>query len=164
MKTRFRILAALVATVAFATVDPSIAQTVVDAAEVARSTIKADRKVVIAENLQLTEAEGNAFWPLYRDYRFEIEKANDEVVKLVLEYADLYPDVPDDRAKEMLKKYTSLEKRLVEVRAKHLRKIGKVVPATKVLRFAQLENRLDLAVRMSLAASIPLVPTIAKPQ
>ncbi len=164
MKAKFGILAVLVATVLAMTVDCSLAQTVIDAAEVARSTIKADRKVVIAENLRLTETEGKAFWPLYRNYRFEIEKANDDVVKLVLEYADLYPNVPEDRAKAMLSKYTSLEKRLVDIRAKHLKKIGKVLPATKTMRFAQLENRLDLAMRMSLATSIPLVPSTVKPE
>lgn len=163
MKAKFGILAVL-ATVLAMTVDCSLAQTVIDAAEVARSTIKADRKVVIAENLRLTETEGKAFWPLYRNYRFEIEKANDDVVKLVLEYADLYPNVPEDRAKAMLSKYTSLEKRLVDIRAKHLKKIGKVLPATKTMRFAQLENRLDLAMRMSLATSIPLVPSTVKPE
>lgn len=164
MKAKFGILAVLVATVLAMTVDCSLAQTVIDAAEVARSTIKADRKVVIAENLRLTETEGKAFWPLYRNYRFEIEKANDDVVKLVLEYADLYPNVPEDRAKAMLSKYTSLEKRLVDIRAKHLKKIGKALPATKTMRFAQLENRLDLVMRMSLATSIPLVPSTAKPE
>ncbi len=163
MKLNFKILAALVATITFAAANRSTAETVVDAAEVARSTIKADRKVVIAENLNLTEAEGKAFWPLYRDYRVEIEKANDAVVILVLEYADLHPNVSEDRAKEMLKKYSALEKRLVDLRAKHLKKIGKVLPATKTLRFAQLENRLDLTVRLGLAASIPLMPTQTKP-
>lgn len=164
MKTNLKTLVVLVATVLVATVDHTMAQTVVDAAEVARSTVKADRKVVLAENLRLTETEGRAFWPLYRDYRFEIEKANDDVVKLVLEYADLYPSVPEDRAKAMLAKYMALEKRLVDIRAKHLKKIGKVLPATKTMRFAQLENRLDLAVRLSLAASIPLAPTTTRPK
>ena len=53
------------------------AQTVMDGIEVLRATIKADRKVVIAENLQLTDAEGKAFWPMYRDYRHDVERAND---------------------------------------------------------------------------------------
>ncbi len=153
----------LIATIAITTPHHCTAQTAVDAAEVTRSTIKADRKVVIAENLQLSEAEGKAFWPLYREYRQDMEKANDSLVELVLEYSDLYPDVPEGRAAAMLKKHVSLEKRLADLRAKHLKKIGKVLPATKTLRFAQLENRLDLVVRMGMAASIPLVPTSARP-
>ena len=142
---------------------PVSAQTALDGIEVVRATIKADRKAVTAENLQLTETEGQAFWPLYRDYRHDMEKANDELVKLVLEYADQYPNVAEQSAKDMLKRYSKLERQLVATRAKHFKKFSAVLPASKTLRFAQLENRLDLAVRLEMAGSIPLVPAAPKP-
>jgi len=153
----------LAAVLMLGTVSAIQAQTVVDGIEVIRATIKADRKVVIAENLKLTEAEGKAFWPLYRDYRHDVESANDELVKLVLEYADQYPNVSEESARGILKRYSKLETKLVDTRLKHLKKIGAVLPATKTLRFAQLENRLDLAVRLELAGSIPLFPASPKP-
>ncbi len=134
------------------------AQNVVDEIEVARGALKADRKVVIAEEMKLTDQESSAFWPIYRNYRAEMDKVGDGRVELVLEYADLYPDVPEDRAQAMLKKYAALEAKSVDVRNKYLKKLGKILPAAKVLRFAQLENRLDLAVRLQMAARIPLVP------
>lgn len=141
------------------TVPHAVAQNVLDEIEIARSTLKADRKVVIAEGLQLSEAESAAFWPLYRQYRAEMDKSTDAVVKIVLEYADLYPDVPEDRAKKLLKDYTALEQKHASRRAWYFKKFAKVLPAVKAMRFAQLENRLDLAVRLRLASVIPLVPT-----
>ena len=114
--------------------------------------------MVVAEAMQLTEAESAAFWPLYREYRAEMDKLGDGIVKLVLEYADAYPNVPEDRAEKLLKDYFALEKDLVNVRAKYLKKIAKVLPASKVLRFAQLENRLDLVLRLQMASAVPLVP------
>ena len=138
------------------------AQNVLDEIEVARSTLKADRKIIIAEGLQLTEAESAAFWPLYRQYRAEMDKCADGIVELVLEYADLYPNVPEDRAKKLLKDYTALEQKYASQRAWYLKKFTKVLPAVKAMRFAQLENRLDLAVRLRLASVIPLVPADAK--
>lgn len=134
------------------------AQTVTDEIEVLRGDVKADRKVVIAEAMQLTEAESGAFWPLYRDYRAEMDKVGDGIVELVLEYADAYPNVPEDRAAKLLKDYLALEKDLVKVRAKHLRKLAKALPASKVLRFAQVENRLDLVLRLQMASAVPLLP------
>ena len=112
--------------------------------------------------MKLTEQESSTFWPTYRDYRAGMDKVGDGRMELVLEYADLYPDVPEDRAKAMLKKYTALEAKAVDVRNKYLKKLNKVLPASKVLRFAQLENRLDLAVRVQIAATIPLMPSDAK--
>jgi hypothetical protein len=58
----------------------------------------------------------------------------------------------------MLKDLGDLEKKQLATRATYLKKFSKVLPATKNLRFAQVENRLDLALRLQLAASIPLVP------
>jgi hypothetical protein len=134
------------------------AQTVRDEVEITRGLLKADRQVVIAEGMQLTDQESTNFWPIYRDYRAAMDKVNDGRVELVLAYADIYPNVPEAQAKTMLKRYTRLEDDTLEVRHKFLKKLGKVLPAAKVLRFAQLENRLDLAVSLQLASSVPLVP------
>src|SRR5260221_13868559 len=91
------------------------AQNVRDDFEVVRGALKADRKVVIAEGMQLTDSQSAGFWPLYREYRAAMDKVNDGRVELVLEYADLYPDVPDDRAKAMLKKLSAIEEKATDV-------------------------------------------------
>lgn len=140
------------------------AQSDADAIEVARSSLKADRKVVLAEAMQFTDSESQAFWPLYREYRAEVEKVADGLVKLVLEYADAYPGpLEEKRAGEMLKEYTALEEKLVALRTKYSKKLSKVLPASKVIRFLQVENRLDLVLRLELASAIPLAPDAAKP-
>ena len=149
---------AVLAAVAFSSLHLAAADSFTDATDVVRGTIQADRLAVVAEALQLTEAEASTFWPLYRRYRAGQEKLGDELVKLVLEYADLYPNVPEDRARRLLKDYTALEKKLVDQRAQHLKKFTKLLSAERTLRFAQVENRLDLALRLQMAAAIPLVP------
>jgi predicted type IV restriction endonuclease len=154
MKTR--IFAFLTAVVISASA--GAADNLTDAIETVRATYKADRQVFVAEHLQLTETESAAFWPLYRSYRVEMEKIGDGLVKLMLEYADLYPNVPEGQAKKLLQQYTSLEKKLVDKRVWYLKRAGKVLPATKVLRWAQLENQLDLALRLQLVSAVPLVP------
>ena len=156
--TRTALLLAVAASLLAWPAQPATAQTATDEIEALRGLLKADRKVVIAEAMQLTDAESAAFWPLYREYRAQMDTLGDGIVKLVLEYADAYPNVPEDRAAKLLKNYLALEKDLVSVRAKHLKKIAKVLPASKVLRFAQLENRLDLVLRLQMASAVPLAP------
>lgn len=135
------------------------AENLTDTFELLRSTYTADRQAVVAKTLQLTESESAAFWPLYRSYRADMEKLGDSLLKLVLEYADVYPNVPDERAREMLKQYTELEEKIVNKRTWYLKRATKSLPAAKVLRWAQVENRLDLGVRLQLAGAVPLVPT-----
>jgi hypothetical protein len=156
----FRTAGLLVALAATALWPAWLAQAddVTDAIAAARSTYTVDRKVFLAEHLQLTETENTAFWPLYNQFRAEQEKVGDGLVKLVLEYADAYPNVPEERARQLLKDYTALEAKLASTRAHYLKKFAKLLPAAKTLRFAQLENRLDLALRLQLASAIPLAP------
>jgi hypothetical protein len=134
------------------------AQSDQDLIEVARSVVTADRKAVVVAGMELTDAEAKDFWPLYNEYRVAMDKIGDDRVQLVLNYAKLYPNVPDEQAKELFDTYTSLEQRQVEQRNLYLKKIGKVLPAAKALRFAQIETRLDLLVHLNLAARIPLTP------
>jgi hypothetical protein len=128
-----------------------------DGLETLRSDLKANRTAVIAQQMQLTQQESDGFWPIYRAYRSEVDRANDEIVKLVLDYSDEYPNVSEDRAKEMLDSYLKFEEQLLKLKEKYLKSFGKVLPPTKVFRFAQLDNRLDLGTRVGLAASIPIL-------
>ena len=128
-----------------------------DAIEVLRTDLKADRKAMIAEGMQLTEKESEAFWPIYRSYRQEMDKVTDHLVELILEYSDLYPNVPEEKANEMLRQYMKMEANVLGVKEKYFKKLEKILPSTKVFRFAQLDNRFDLGTRAAMAASIPLL-------
>jgi len=134
------------------------AQTPQDLIEVAHSTVTANRQAVVVSTMQLTEAEGKDFWPLYHEYRFEMDKISDTLMNLVLEYAKVYPNVPEDRAKVWLKEYTGLQQKQVDKRTAYFKKFSKILPAAKALRFAQVETRLDLLFQLQLAAQVPLVP------
>ena len=141
-----------------ASIGPARAQTDQDLIDVARNVIKANRQAVVVSTMNLTEAEDKDFWPLYNEYRHEMEKVTDELTKLVLEYAKVYPNIPEDRAKEWLKEYVHLQKKQVDMRTGYLEKFSKILPAAKALRFAQVETRLDLLAHLQLAAQVPLVP------
>jgi hypothetical protein len=134
------------------------AESSTDALDLVRSIYQTDRQTFVADALQLNGTEGAAFWPLYRSYRADMEKIGDGLVKLVLQYADQYPNMPEDSARRMLKQYLTFEKKLVEKRAWYLKRAARILPANKVLRWAQVENRMDLALRLQLAGTIPLVP------
>jgi hypothetical protein len=152
------ILAAIAAAAFLCPAWLSAADTTTDGINAERRAYASERKVIVAEGLQLTESESAAFWPLYSQYRAQQEKSGDELIKLVLEYADVYPNVPEKQAARLLKGYASLEKELASSRASYLKRFARVLPASKALRLAQLENRLDLAMRMQLASTIPLSP------
>ena len=148
----------------FGAVEYASAQSVTDVLARDRLVYQAERDAFVMKGLQLTEEEGAAFLPLYRSYRMDMEELGDSLVKLVLEYADMYPNVPEARGRQLLKDYSALEEKLVKKRAWYLKRAAKNLSAGKVLRWAQLENRIDLALRLQLAGAIPMAPaTESKP-
>ena len=52
--------------------------------------VKADKKLVVAANLELSDADGKAFWPIYEAYQKDLETINDRLSKTILAYADAY--------------------------------------------------------------------------
>src|SRR5690242_12598893 len=52
--------------------------------------IKADKKLVVAHNMQLSDAEAKKFWPLYDAYQKELEGINKRTGQLIVDYADAY--------------------------------------------------------------------------
>ena len=85
MVTRLVAVCALVAGLALS----ATAQTGTTNMEILRQKIKADKKLVVAANLQLTDAEGKAFWPVYEGYQTELQRLNQRMTAMIESYATL---------------------------------------------------------------------------
>jgi len=121
-----------------------------------RATIQARRQQIVADNLGLTAAEGQAFWPLYREYRAEVEKLGDREADVILDYARVYDNLTDAQARDLIGKAIAVEKDHAKLKQRYLKRFARVLPGVKLARFFQIENRLDTAIDMELAAGIPL--------
>ena len=122
-----------------------------------RAEIQADRQAVVMANLKLTDAEGQAFWPLYREYRGEMAKVGDRLQKLIQDYAVTYENATPEQAKAMVDEMMSIQRAELKVKETYLPKFRKVIPELKVARFLQIENKIDTLIKIDLAANIPLI-------
>lgn len=123
-----------------------------------QADVKADRQAVVAANLPLTEGEAKGFWPVYREYRGEVEEVADRMAKLIVAYADNYETMDDTKADAFFRESAAIERDRLAAREKYVPKIRAALPARKAARFFQIENKLDAIVAMGLAQEIPLVP------
>ena len=122
-----------------------------------RAEIRADRQAVVMANLKLTDAESQAFWPLYREYHNEIAKIGDRLQKLIQDYAVTYENATPEQAKAMVDEMMSIQRAELKVKETYLPKFRKVIPELKVARFLQIENKIDTLIKIDLAANIPLI-------
>src|SRR5437870_5967765 len=56
--------------------------------EILLQKVKADKKLLVASNMGLSDAEGQNFWPLYDAYQKELEEINQRLDRTINEYAD----------------------------------------------------------------------------
>ena len=127
--------------------------------DILRQKIKADKKLVVAENLMLTEAEGAKFWPVYDGYQKELQQINERLKAVILSYADAYNKgrVTDATAKKLIEDASAVDDAEATLRRTALPKILAVLPAAKAARYVQIENKIRAVIRYELAAGIPLV-------
>ena len=119
--------------------------------------VKADKKLLVAENMQLTESEAKAFWPVYESYQRDLGKINDRLIKLIDDYAASYQTMTDAAANKLVDEAVAIESDRTKLAQSYLPKFKKVLPATKVARYYQIENKVRAVVNYELAAGIPLV-------
>ncbi len=127
--------------------------------EILRDKIKADKKLLVATNMELTESEAKGFWPVYEDYQKELQQINQRLVKLLDNYASDYrkKTLTDDGAKKLVDEFVGIQQAEAKLTSSYVPKLSKVLPAKKVARYLQIENKIRAVIKYDLAATVPLV-------
>ena len=120
-------------------------------------TIRANRKALVAVNLNLNDAEAARFWPVYDRYQQEINAVGDRMAALIEDYSAHFRDLSNDKALQLVEDYLAAEADRLKVRRAYLGEFAKILPGRTVARFYQIENKMDAVLRYDLAATIPVV-------
>ena len=118
--------------------------------------VRADKKLLVGENMQLTESESKGFWPVYERYQDELFLLRARTVKLIKDYAEAYEKIDNETAKKLLDEYVTIETLGPKLRQAYLPKFRAVLPEIKVARYYQIENKINAALMYELAENIPL--------
>jgi hypothetical protein len=124
--------------------------------QLTRAVIQVERQAIVTGAMDLTPEEMETFWPLYREYRLEAVKIGDRIVALLVRYAAAYDTLTDATADKLVGEFVKIEQARANLKAKFLPRFKKVLPATKVARFYQVENKLDVLILSEMAENIPL--------
>jgi hypothetical protein len=119
---------------------------------------KADKKLLVAENMGLTESEAAGFWPVYDAYQKDLTALDERLAALIDRYAAVYrtDSIDDATAKELITENLAIDEAEVTMRKGYIDKLAAVVPAKKAARYLQLESKLRAMLRFELAKGIPL--------
>ena len=115
------------------------------------------RDAIVKANLSLTDDEKEKFLPLYEEYRAAVAGLQARTDKLVETYAEHVDTMDEAKAEALMKEWLAIDGDAVSLRKQYARKVRRVLPAQKTVRFFQVENKLDALVRLDATMRIPLV-------
>ena len=153
MRSTARVLVALAAVAV-----PVTAQTMKESLDIKRQAIANQRRVLVSGALPLTDDEAKAFWPLYDAYEKQRGDIDERTHRLVADFVAIEGNLSDTQAKAMLAVALRLDDERLVARRDALGRMSKVLPPRKLVRFFQIESKLDAEVRADISRQIPLTP------
>jgi hypothetical protein len=130
-----------------------------DNMQILREKITADKKLVVALNMELTEAEAKDFWPIYDQYQKDLQGLNKRIVSVLESYADDFrrKSLTDDKAKKLIDEAMAIDQAEANLKSKYAPSLSKALPVRKVARYLQIENKIRAVVRYDIASGVPLM-------
>ncbi len=127
-----------------------------DQIELMLAQIRTNRQAIVTENLDLTAAESDVFWPLYRQFQNDRAAMVDRTMKMLTEFRDNFDVLSEEQAKALVDEYFKIQKEELRLNEKYLREFRKILSQKKTLRYFQIENKLDAIIDYDLSQVIPL--------
>lgn len=135
----------------------AFSQTLDDYMEVQRGVLKTEKKAIVAEVMQFTDAESSVFWPLYNEYNEKVYATNTKIYEVIKEYAANYDSMTDEKAVELWTKSMKIEAEQAKLESTYFKKFQKVLGGKRAVMYMQLENKISTLVAAELALEIPLM-------
>ena len=144
------------------TVDPAPARGAGDGMsesdfELMRSDIRTKKAALIADRMKFTDREASAFWPVYRQYEADLAAINDKKVSIMKDYMSRHDTLSDQQAKQLAEDVFDVDQKTLDLREKCFGALEKAIPAKTIVRWLQLERRLQLLVDAQLAKELPVI-------
>jgi hypothetical protein len=125
--------------------------------EMLKKNIQDESRLIVAENLTLTEEQAEIFWPLYDEYDAAYDGLVNERVKVIEDYMMNYYGLDEEVGKELIAKSIELKKKAVDLQEEYVNKMLEVLPISVVGKFFQIDNRIAALIDIARMANIPLM-------
>lgn len=123
-----------------------------------RQDIQSAKNDVIKDTMQFSEAEGTAFWPVYKQYAGEQRGIADKRFAIIVDYAKHVDDMSDADAHALTQRMLQVEDETQDLRKRYFPKFESILGGRRAAKFYQVDNRLTMIINVQLASEVPLIP------
>jgi metal-dependent HD superfamily phosphatase/phosphodiesterase len=135
----------------------SWAQTTHDVANIVRAELLTEKSVLMTGAMELTDAQSEKFWPIYREYENELNKITDKRLAAIKSYAENYASMTNDKADDLVEDLFDLEEDRSDLREKYYKKMKKALDSVTAARFVQVDRQIATLVDMEIMEMMPLI-------
>ena len=122
-----------------------------------RTAVQADKKAFVASTLQLGDAEAKKFWPIYADFQRDLDAADRQRTRALEGVIALNKPMSELYARNLARDLMAADEAERRARRTMQNRVLKALPATKAVRYVQLESKIRAVYAYDVAATIPLV-------
>ena len=121
------------------------------------------KKAVVLSNMHLSGETKKSFGKLYDAYQLELMKVRVAELTLISKYAASYSNLTNEAANKLIVEWATNEDAQLVLKKSYVSKFKKIMSSADVIRYFQIENRLQLLKEVQITSAIPLaMPPEAK--
>jgi len=147
----------LLITVALFMVSFAYSQTQKEEVDLIQAAFGMEKKAVVADFVQPTDAQKDAFWKLYDEYEAERKTLGKQRIELLQQYASEYLTMTGEQADAWTTKVIALQKKTDALIVTYYGKVKKVTDGIVATQFYQIENYILTYIRMQVLQEVPFV-------
>ena len=121
-----------------------------------RQDLRAKKMQVIGQNIDMSNAEAQKFWPVYNHYVRDLQEVNNQKYALLKQYAQTWATMSDQDAMIYVRAWLEADGQAQALRVKYVPLVNQVLPGKKAATFFQLDRRLNMIIDLQLFSQIPL--------
>jgi len=125
--------------------------------ELMHQDLRNKKRQIIAENLPLSDAEAEKFWPIYQHDTNDLKLVYDQKYFLFKNYAQSWGDMSNQDALIYIRRWLELDQQAQELRSKYVPVVSQVLTGKGTSTFFQLDRRISMMMDVQISSQIPLV-------
>jgi len=125
--------------------------------ELIQSYFKLTKMALVEDAMALSEANGNIFWPLYKQYDAEASKLNQYRIDYLSVYVKQVENITNEQVDEFLKKANTYNKKMTALKSRYYKLMKKDLSSKIAIRFMLVEEYIQTAVKYEMLENLPWV-------
>jgi hypothetical protein len=116
-----------------------------------------EKKALVADFMDISDANKDAFWKLYDEYETQRKELGKQRIALLNEYAEKYATMTSDQADAWSKKVMELQKKTDNLIITYYGKVKGISDGIVATQFYQFESYVLSVIRAQILDAIPFV-------